>query len=179
MRRLFAFFLFLVIAVSCSKTTPLPLTAAEQLQYDINLIDQYLADNHIEAMKLDNGLRYVIHQQGSGPAPTKDNCIRFNYTGWSLLATTTFDQSTAFDSNTTGGLKSPLKGLIGGMQIGLKLMPVGTIATIYIPSGLGYGTSGTRDNLGNYVIKPNECLRFDLEVLQLYQYNALANYCYE
>jgi FKBP-type peptidyl-prolyl cis-trans isomerase FkpA len=173
MRRIFVFFLFLVIAVSCSKTSPVPLTSAQQLEYDINFIDQYLADNHIDAIKLESGVRYVIHEMGTGPAPTKDNCIRFTYSGWGLLNTTTFDDTTAFDSNHTNGIKSPLKGLIGGMQIGLKLMPVGTNATIYIPSGLGYGPNGSR------VVLPNECLRFDVQVLQLYQYNALANYCYE
>jgi FKBP-type peptidyl-prolyl cis-trans isomerase len=179
MRRTIVFFLFLVIAVSCSKTTPTPLTAAEQLQYDINLIDQYLADNHIDAIPLESGIRYVIHEQGTGAAPTKDNCVRFNYSGWGLLNTIVFDETTAFDSNTSNGLKSPLKSLIGGMQIGMKLMPVGTKATIYIPSALGYGASGSQNALGEYVVKPNECLRFDLQILQLYQYTATGNYCYE
>lgn len=175
MRRITVFFLFLiVIGMSCNKVSPVTLTAAQQLEYDINLIDEYLAENHIDAIKLENGVRYVITKQGEGPPPSKENCIRILYTGIGLQKTE------PFDSNTTTGLKMPFKSAIPGMQIGLKQIGVGGKITIYIPSGLGYGAAGSYSSVEQrYVIDKNENIKFDVELAQLYQYNVAANYCYE
>jgi len=65
------------------------------------------------------------------------------------------------------------------MQIALKKFPDGTKGTLYIPSALAYGPSGKTDNSGVYIVHPNTPLVFNIELAGLYQYNALANYCYE
>lgn len=158
----------LMIAIACNKTSAPTITAAEQLEKDINLIDEYLAANNINAVKLESGVRYVINELGTGATPTKDNCVRFRYVGRVLYDTA------VFDSNTTDGIKSPLKSLVGGMQIGMKQMPVGTKGVIYMPSAYGYGVNGS-----GTAIPPNSCIYFEVEIIQLYAYNTLGNYCYE
>ncbi len=175
MRRTIGFVICVVmIAVACNKTTTPTITAEEQLEKDINLIDQYLADSGINAIKLESGVRYIIDQMGEGPTPTKDNCLRFRYAGYMLYDTA------AFDSNHEDGLKSPLKHLVAGMQIGLKQMPVGTKGRIFMPSVYGYGVNGSYDSYNaKYIVNPSTPIWFDVEVVQLYAYNTLGNYCYE
>jgi FKBP-type peptidyl-prolyl cis-trans isomerase FkpA len=168
MKRLVWSLVFGVVAIGCNKST-VPLTAEQQLEYDVNIIDGYLAENSIDAMKLESGVRYTISELGTGPAPTKDHCVTIRYTGWVLYDTE------AFDSNTTTGFKRPLKGLITGMQIGLKLMPLGSKGTLYIPSGLGYGPNP--DPVTAQKIPKNAILKFDIEVAELSEYNALGGYC--
>jgi FKBP-type peptidyl-prolyl cis-trans isomerase len=158
--------LFGVVAVGCSKSS-VTLTADEQLVYDVNLIDQYIADNSISnAIKLESGLRYSVTQMGTGATATKDNCVTFTYAVYIM------PNAEALQTNTTG-YKAPLKSQILGMQLALKLLPVGSKATVLIPSGLAYGTGGAKD------VPRNSNLRYDLEVLALSNYNALGNYCYE
>jgi FKBP-type peptidyl-prolyl cis-trans isomerase FkpA/FKBP-type peptidyl-prolyl cis-trans isomerase FklB len=49
-----------------------------------------------------------------------------------------------FDSHPVTAVTFPsLSGLIQGWQIGFQLLGQGSIATLYIPSGLGYGPSGS------------------------------------
>lgn len=164
MKRLMWLFVLVVIAVSCNKTS-VTLTAEEQLAYDVNRIDEYLAENDINAVKLENGIRYIMYEPGSGPPPNKDNCFRMIYKGVVLYETQ------AFDSALAPGYKTPLKKLITGMQVMAKMMPVGAKGTVFIPSGLAYGTTPQR------TIPANSILKFDVEVTEITTYNASANYC--
>jgi len=175
MRRTLGFLICIVVlAAACNKTATPGLTTAEQLDKDINMIDEYIASKGISAISLDNGIRYVIKEMGTGDLPTAKNCVRFRYSAYQLYDTA------AFGSDTGDGLKSPLVDLVPGVQIGLKLMPVGTKGTIFMPSGYAYGTTGSYDNVNaKYVVNPNTPLWFDVEILQLYDFNTLGHYCYE
>jgi FKBP-type peptidyl-prolyl cis-trans isomerase FkpA len=166
MKKLGWFLLFVAIAVAC-KETVVTLTVDEQFAYDVNDIDEYLAEKNINAIKLENGIRYIISETGSGPMPTKDNCFRIKYRG-SLLRETAL-----FDGDSTDGYKAPLKTQIVGMQIMLKLMPVGSKGTVFIPSKLAYGSAGQPP------IPRNANLKFDIELMQIYDFNSQGNYCYE
>ncbi|MEI9917890.1 MAG: FKBP-type peptidyl-prolyl cis-trans isomerase [Bacteroidota bacterium] len=164
--------LFGVIAfVACQKSTVTP-TVYQQFTADSLLIVNYLADNHINAVAHDS-VWYVISEMGTGAYPTRYNCVSVKYIGTELGA------AAPFETNTDSGLKGPLKGLISGMQIGLKRFPNGTKGTLYIPSALGYGASGKTDNYGAYVVHPNTVLVFNIELFALSDYNVLGNYCYE
>jgi FKBP-type peptidyl-prolyl cis-trans isomerase FkpA len=168
MRRLIGFVVFIAIAVSCNKEATVALTTEEQLAYDVNIIDTYLAENKIDAIKLESGVRYRINEAGTGPVPTKDNCVRYRYT------VTLLYETDPFNSNTTDwGIKSPLKQLVTGMQIAMKNFPVGTKATVFLPSGLAYGTRPNSDG----TIPANAILRFEIEMLALTAYNSLGDYC--
>lgn len=171
MRRLFGFVIVLFLAFACNKDV-ITLTSAEQLEYDIEIIDEYLAEKGITALSHESGLRYTISQTGPGPMPTANNCIRFLYTGWVL------DAPEPFQVNVTDGIKVAMKNQITGFRIGMKLVPKGSKFTFYIPSGLAYGpnpTTSTRE-IG---IGPNAILKFDIELVEIYEYNAAAGYCYQ
>jgi len=77
-----------------------------------------------------------------------------NYTG------TLFD-GTFFDGTTTTPASFRLSQLIEGWQIGFQLLPEGSTAVLYIPSGLGYGKKGGGS------IPPNANLIFDVELVQV------------
>lgn len=168
MKRLTWYFLFLAIAVGCNKAPSLILTQEEQLVYDVQLIDEYLAQHHLDAIKLENGIRYNITETGTGPTPTKDNCFRMRYAGFLL------NETVPFGADSTDGYKAPLKSQIIGVQILLKLMSAGSKGTVYIPSDFGYGPGGSPPT-----IPQNAVLRFDVELMNIYSYNALGNYCNE
>lgn len=174
MRRTLGFLVCItLIAAACTKTGTVGLTTAEQLDKDINLIDEYIASKGLTVVSLDNGVRYSISELGTGDLPTAKNCVRFRFKGYILYDTA------AFGVSPDEGTKSSLVGLVAGMQVGMHHMPVGTKGTIYMPSGFAYGTAGRPDGAGGYVIPPNSCLWFDVEILELYDYNTPGNYCYE
>ena len=60
-----------------------------ELQIDLEIIDQYLADSGITAQKDPSGLRYVIHEQGNGLSPELLDAILVGYEG-KLLSGTVF-----------------------------------------------------------------------------------------
>jgi len=136
-----------------------------QLAKDVAIIDQYLADKSISAQTDPSGLRYTIQSLGTGPAPTLSNCILIKYTGRLLSDGSLFDQNSI-------GFKSPLKNLIQGLKTGLPLLPEGSKATFYVPSGMGYGTvsSGSK-------IPANANLIFELELVDVTDYNATTDTC--
>jgi FKBP-type peptidyl-prolyl cis-trans isomerase FkpA len=164
--------LFSVVCIAaCHKTVVTP-TIAQYFTADSLAIVTYLADNHINATYHDS-VWYTINEVGSGPTPTRFNCVLIKYTAYELA------NPVAFQTNTDPGLKGPLKGLISGMQIGLKKFPEGSKGTIYMPSYLAYGTGGYTDNTGAWVVHPNTPLVFDVELVALTDYNVAGNYCYE
>ncbi len=126
-----------------------------QVAIDAKIIEDYLAENDIEAQLTDEGLSYVITQQGNGEMPAEGNNVVVNYKGMLL-------DGTEFDSNSTGGFSFPLgQGrVIKGWDIGIALLSKGGKATLYIPSSLGYGARGAGADIG-----PNAVLIFDVELV--------------
>jgi FKBP-type peptidyl-prolyl cis-trans isomerase FkpA len=124
-----------------------------QFKIDTTAIASYLATNSIKATTDSTGLRYVITTLGTGTKPTANSTITFNYDGKFLATGASFDKSTTPAS-------SALSGLIKGFQIGIPLLPVGSKATFYIPSSLGYGPLGS---VGK--IPSNSNLIFDVELV--------------
>lgn len=139
------------------------LTDAEQNAKDAGIINQYLADNSITAESDPSGLRYVVNTLGTGAKPTLSSCVRVSYTG-KLLSGSTFDQGTNY--------KEALKNLIKGWQVGLPLFPKGSKVTLYIPSRMGYGTQSVGSK-----IPANSNLIFDIEIIDVTDYNAATNIC--
>jgi FKBP-type peptidyl-prolyl cis-trans isomerase FkpA len=107
-----------------------------QLQADIQIIDAYLDAHGITAVEHPSGVRYVITQAGTGDnLPCLENAFSVTYEGRLLSNNTIFD---ATDKPTAFVLGS----LIGGWQVAFLNLNKGAKATIYIPSGLAYGTTG-------------------------------------
>lgn len=129
----------------CHKETP-QLSYAAQLQKDDGLIDQYLASQNIIAVKDTNGLRYVITSLGTGIKPVLSGKVTLGLIG-------SFLNGNVFLQDSTPQVY-PVDNFIKGIEDGLQLIPKGSRFTLYVPSGLGYGTSGSPDGIvpGNAIL---------------------------
>jgi len=126
----------------------------EQQQMDLEAIDQFLTANNITAVRDGSGLRYVITEPGTGARPNITNTVTVRYTG-RLLAT-----NAVFDQQLDPPVSFPLRNLIPAWQIAIpKLSRRGKI-TLFVPSGLGYGTRGSPP-----AIPANAVLIFDVELV--------------
>ena len=140
-----------VLLIGCKKDT---VTYQEQLDMDIAIIENYLSQDSITATKDPSGLFYVIDEEGTGTEfPKFNSTVVLSYSG-KLLDGTIFDSA-----STVNPLSSNLQSLIRGWQIGVPKFKKGGKGTLYIPSGLGYGTRATGS------IPANSVLIFDIELL--------------
>lgn len=125
----------------------------QQLTTDVAAIDEYLAGKGIAARQDASGLRYIITKPGRGSSPTATSMVKVNYKG-SLLATgEVFDQSES-------PVEFSLGQLIQGWQIGFPMLQKGAKATLFVPSGLGYGERGMPG-----AIPSNANLVFEIELI--------------
>jgi FKBP-type peptidyl-prolyl cis-trans isomerase len=139
----------------------------QQLQEDVKKIDAYLAANPptdpTDIIVRDaSGIRMVVTEMGSGIVPpTPENLIQVSYVGRLLkngqLVDPPFDQDNSLTF--TLAVEADQFDVIRGWKTALFMMTEGTKATVYIPSGLAYGTSGKGS------IPDNAILVFDLELL--------------
>ncbi len=159
MKKIF-FIVILALAMGCSDKT-VELSDAEQLAKDIETIDAWLTANNITAQTDPSGLRYVITTTGTGVKPKITNTVSAKYTGKFLKDKVLPANSTVFDQSTTA-ISFKLTDVIVGWQIGMQLLPKGSKATLYIPSGLAYGKQG----FGS-AIPGNANLFFEVELVDV------------
>lgn len=133
-----------------------------KLAEDLQIIDDSIAFwGYTDLILIEpNGVRYKIEVLGNGIMPTLESQVQFNYTGKFLSSGIEFDANENFDSY--------LSSLIIGFQTTLPLLPVGTIATLYIPSGYAYGPKDIYDSFGNLIIPANSNLIFEIELINAY-----------
>ena len=131
---------FIIIFSACSKDEE------PQAEIDDKVILQYLSDNNIDAVKHESGLYYDITKEGSGSHPDINSNVTVSYKGY-LISGNVFDQTPA--GSTTS---FPLTAVIKGWQIGVPLLKQGGEGLFFIPSELGYGSSGTTDIPANSVL---------------------------
>ncbi len=161
MKKLVSLFLVLatVIAVAGCDGDEV-FNADEQLDIDVRLIDQYLADNFLTAqVDEDSQLRYIVNQSGTGDNAGFGNSVEVHYTGYLL-------DGTEFDSSIGRGSFTFVLGrgdVILGWDVGFQKLNVGASATLLIPSGLAYGNS--RGPGGD--LPPNSVLIFDVSVIDI------------
>lgn len=141
-------------------------TEKTQFTKDTTAIDKFFDDNSITNITKDTtGISYVITQPGSGPAITWFAKVNFKITyrlltsPATVVATVTQTPSESFHSRPVD--------FIQGIMIGLQKLTEGGKATVYIPSGLGFGVNGATDSNGSQVIGSNANLIVDLEVLDV------------
>lgn len=144
----------------------------KQLASDIKLIDEYLTTKGLNFISDESGLRYIIHEEGKGRKPISGEAVIVNYSGYTLdgkyFATnikSIADEKGIYDPKLH---YEPLTVIVDeslvivGWHLALKLLSKGAKATFYIPSPLGYGFQKFED-----IIKVNEILVFDIEVLEV------------
>ncbi|MFO7852321.1 MAG: FKBP-type peptidyl-prolyl cis-trans isomerase [Bacteroidota bacterium] len=105
----------------------------------------------------ESGLQYKVLEMGEGPKPGMRDTVLVHYTGRLI-------NDTIFDSSVQRGEPAQFKPstLIKGWAEGLQLMPEGSKFMFYIPSELGYGSSGAGQQ-----IKPFSTLIFEVELLDV------------
>jgi len=130
-----------------------------QLNTDIARIKTYTnAIGAVNVVEDPSGLRYSITSVGTGDTPCLSSTVRVAYSGRVLLPLNNNTLSNVpFDSNT--GVDFLLTDLILGWQIAFPKFPAGTQVTLYVPSGLAYGTRIQ----GN--IQPNSVLVFEINLI--------------
>ena len=128
-----------------------------QLSIDLELIENYLKENNIDAMKSESGLHYVITKKGNGDNASAGDNVTVHYTGM-LLNGEKFDSS--LDRNQPFSFQLGQGMVIRGWDEGITYFNKGASGNLYIPSTLGYGSSGAGG-----VIPPNAILIFEIQVL--------------
>lgn len=135
----------------------------QMMAVEIGVVEKYLADKKINAVKTPSGAFLEITRAGTGPQPQKGNYVTVNYTGSNFAGV-------KFDSNTdsTFGHVAPfaytagIGQMIRGFDEAVLLMKQGAKGRAYIPSFLAYGREGSPPR-----IKPFENLIFDLELVKV------------
>jgi FKBP-type peptidyl-prolyl cis-trans isomerase FkpA len=107
-----------------------------RLTSDIGVIDEYLAEHAVDAVKDPTGVRYVITTPGTGTPPTWYDKVRFTLSGKSLATGTEFYSGTAQPND---DFDSRVVDYLHGIKIALSKIGVGGKITIYVPSGLAFG----------------------------------------
>ncbi len=147
MQKLIIFSFLLMFFTACDSET---LSVDEQFNRDIQLIEQYLTNNNLEAQKTPEGIYYIIQNPGNSQKPSISNTVTCDYKGY-LLNGEVFDQNK--------DIKFPLSDVITGWQIGIPLFGKGGEGQLFIPSKFGYGTRGSQR------IAPNTVLIFDIKLI--------------
>ncbi|NDC41959.1 MAG: hypothetical protein EBZ77_10475 [Chitinophagia bacterium] len=135
-----------------------------QKSIDDAKMQAYFKEHNIKAMKTASGLYYTINKPGTGANAQNGMSVKVNYTG-KLLGS-----SQPFDSNVDSNFRhvEPFNVMLGtgsvikGWDEGLALLNKGAKATLYIPSGLAYGSQDRSPT-----IPANSVLVFDVEILDI------------
>lgn len=127
---------------------------ATQLTRDLVTIDAFLLSKNIVARKDAANLRYVITSAGGSTAlaPLLTDSVVLTYTAKSLPT------EAVVESEVSKGLKLNARSTLPAWKIVLPLFREGTKATVYVPSGLGYGA------YGNSSVAPYANLIYEVEV---------------
>jgi len=88
-----------------------------------------------------SGLKYIIHEEGKGMRPDSSNLVSVEYYGALVSDGTPFDNS--YSRGTPYQLMIGVGQVIPGWDEGIMMLPVGTKATLFIPSKLAYGEAGS------------------------------------
>lgn len=117
--------------------------------------EAFLADNAEKdgVMTTESGLQYEVLRVGDGESPEEGQRVQVHYRG-TLINGIEFDSSYGGDPSTF-----TLDDVIPGFAEAIMLMRVGGHLRAFLPSGLGYGDSGSRS------IGPGEALIFEIELL--------------
>lgn len=137
--------LFMLIFASCEKEKP-------QAEKDDEIINNYLTENNIDAVKHSSGLYYLIIEEGTGGHPDVNSKVYVKYKGY-------YTNDQVFTDTGSEIASFELLGLIEGWVIGIPLLQKGGMGTFYLPSALAYGTRGKG------AIPPNTVLIFDIELV--------------
>lgn len=149
MKNILKISLFTILFTACNSES--------QWEKDIQIIQNYLSENNIEAIQDESGLFYSHIQEGDGIfSPAAGDTIVVKYAGY--LTSGVFFDKTIGDATATFALDR----LVDGWQLGLPLMKRGGKTLFLLPSELGYGSEK------NGIIPANSVLIFEIELIDFY-----------
>lgn len=158
-RLMHIFFTVFIMSVqlSCAQDSR---SVAAQRTIDEKKLQEYFTKHNIQPIKA-SGIYYTITKEGIGHKILAGETVTMMYTG-------KFPDGRVFDSNTdpTFHHTEPLTVEIGagkvikGWDRGVQLLKKGSVATLYIPSGMAYGPEGGP-------VPSNAILIFDVQVLDV------------
>ena len=117
-------------------------------------IQDYLAENNLQAEKTDSGLYYIITNEGTGEQPTATDDVRVAYKGY-------FTNGEVFDQSPAEGRTFNLQNVISGWTEGITYFKEGGSGMLLVPSHLAYGFEDNRGIPGGSV------LIFEIELLEV------------
>ena len=120
------------------------------------------AQTNPDTLQTTSGLRYIILENGHGPAVKKGDKVAVQYTG-------RFRDGRVFDSSGKKliRLQAGTGEVIPGWDEMLLLMHPGEEVEVQIPAKLAYGQIGVRNEEGDYRIPPNTDLFFRMKVVEV------------
>lgn len=143
---------------SCKKSEDM-LTAAEQLKVDIEIIQNFIALNNLDAQSTNSGLHYVITEEGHGDDyPSLQDEVKVRYKGFYA------SDGGIFDQNLDVGNPTPfvLANTIEGWREGIPYFKKGAKGMLLIPSGLAYGPYPPPG------VNANAVMIFEIELLDFF-----------
>lgn len=102
-------------------------------------LDAYKAGT-LETVEVEGGLKYYIHEQGTGAMPVDGAMAAMLYYGALVSNKVSFDNS--YERGRSYPFRVGQGSVIKGWDVGVKYLPVGTKASLFIPSSMGYGENG-------------------------------------
>jgi len=144
----------------------------EQFNRELAQIDQYLVENNLIALALPTGVRIVFLDTLGGSLPRRNDTVVMDYTSF-MLDNTIFDTSDA-DIARDNNIFDPSRNyspeefpfdagqVIPAWDIGVSLLPAGSRAIIFSPSGLAYGNVGLPP-----LLPPDTPAGFAVEILEI------------
>ncbi len=164
---------FIVVLISCNRAGNSqqenavdPRLARESLEKANRLlviteeedIDHFVRRRNWEMTKTGSGLRYMIHDKGTGPEVKRGMLVRLSYT----LRLLTGD--VIYSSNKDGDMVFMVGrgGVPAGLEEGILLLRKGDKARFILPSHLAYGLLGDDDR-----IQTRAVLVYEIEVIDL------------
>lgn len=151
MRKIFLAFFCSLVLLGCKNEEE------DQRVVDERLIQEYIADNNLNATPTGSGLYIIVQDSGLAGRPDLSNVVKVYYTG-TLLDGTEFDAR----NRPSPPLAFALANLIQGWQEGIPYIGKSGKQTLLVPSHLGYGTRRTGS------IPSNSVLVFDIELDDYY-----------
>lgn len=145
-------FAALAFFAACNKDDD-SLSPEEQFQVDIEIIDQYLAENNLTAQTTASGLRYIIEEEGTGANPVVGELVIFQFDGY-------FTDNTPWASS-NGPEVFDLSVILDGLIEGIPLLKIGGKGKFLLPSVLAFGPDGAS------TVPPNAVMIFDVELPEL------------
>jgi len=117
-------------------------------------IQDYLAENDLQAEKSTSGLYYTIDIEGTGVQPTTTDQVRLAYKGY-------FTNGNVFDQSSSEGISFNLQQVISGWTEGITYFKEGGSGKLIVPSHLGYVS---QDHSG---IPGGSVLIFEIDLIEV------------